>query len=66
MEERIDLVSEVQEQSRRGGVSGAVVASLVVHTLIAIYLLMPELRADLASYWQRVVLKNGVGAVNVA
>ena len=39
---------------------------MAVPNIIAIYLLMPELRADLASYWQRVVLKNGEGAVNVA
>jgi AGCS family alanine or glycine:cation symporter len=39
---------------------------MAIPNIIAIYLLMPELRADLASYWQRVVLKNGVGAVNVA
>ena len=39
---------------------------MAIPNIIAIYLLMPELRADLASYWQRVVLKNGEGAVNVA
>ena len=30
---------------------------MAIPNLIAVYLLMPELRADLASYWQRVVLK---------
>jgi AGCS family alanine or glycine:cation symporter len=39
---------------------------MAIPNIIAIYLLMPELRADLASYWQRVVLKNGEGVVNVA
>jgi alanine or glycine:cation symporter, AGCS family len=29
-----------------------------IPNLIAVYLLLPELRADLASYWQRVVLKS--------
>jgi AGCS family alanine or glycine:cation symporter len=29
-----------------------------IPNLIAVYLLLPELRADLASYWQRVVLKK--------
>ena len=32
---------------------------MAIPNLIAVYLLLPELRADLASYWQRVVLKNG-------
>jgi len=31
---------------------------MAIPNIIAIYLLMPELRADLASYWQRVVLNN--------
>ena len=31
---------------------------MAIPNLIAVYLLMPELRADLASYWQRVVLKS--------
>jgi AGCS family alanine or glycine:cation symporter len=33
--------------------------SMAIPNLIAVYLLLPELRADLASYWQRVVLKRG-------
>jgi len=35
-----------------------------IPNLIAVYLLLPELRADLASYWERVVRKekkNGQG-----
>ena len=28
-----------------------------IPNLVAVYLLLPELRADLASYWRRVVLK---------
>jgi AGCS family alanine or glycine:cation symporter len=32
--------------------------SMAIPNLIAVYLLLPELRADLASYWQRVVLKG--------
>ena len=39
---------------------------MAIPNIIAIYLLMPELRADLASYWQRVVLKNGEENGNVA
>ena len=39
---------------------------MAIPNIIAIYLLMPELRADLASYWQRVVLKNGEENRNVA
>jgi alanine or glycine:cation symporter, AGCS family len=39
--------------------------SMAIPNLIAVYLLLPELRADLASYWQRVVLK-GEGKSNVA
>jgi alanine or glycine:cation symporter, AGCS family len=31
---------------------------MAVPNILAIYLLMPELRADLADYWQRVVLKR--------
>lgn len=31
--------------------------SMAIPNLIAVYLLLPELRADLAGYWQRVVLK---------
>ena len=30
---------------------------MAIPNLIAVYLLLPELRADLASYWRRVVLK---------
>jgi alanine or glycine:cation symporter, AGCS family len=32
---------------------------MAIPNLIAVYLLLPELRADLASYWQRVVLQRG-------
>jgi AGCS family alanine or glycine:cation symporter len=32
--------------------------SMAIPNLIAVYLLLPELRADLAGYWQRVVLKK--------
>jgi AGCS family alanine or glycine:cation symporter len=32
--------------------------SMAIPNLIAVYLLLPELRADLASYWQRVVLRK--------
>lgn len=32
-----------------------------IPNLIAVYLLLPELRADLADYWQRVVLKKDKG-----
>lgn len=39
--------------------------SMAIPNLIAVYLLLPELRADLASYWQRVVLK-GEGKSNDA
>ena len=39
---------------------------MAVPNILAIYLLMPELRADLASYWQRVVLKGAVENRNVA
>jgi AGCS family alanine or glycine:cation symporter len=39
---------------------------MAVPNILAIYLLMPELRADLASYWQRVVLKGSVEKQNVA
>ena len=31
---------------------------MAIPNLIAVYLLLPELRADLASYWQRVVLRK--------
>ena len=39
---------------------------MAIPNIIAIYLLMPELRADLASYWQRVVLKDTAEKLNVA
>ena len=39
---------------------------MAVPNILAIYLLMPELRADLASYWQRVVMKGAVENRNVA
>ena len=34
---------------------------MAIPNLIAVYLLIPELRADLASYWQRVVRKEKMG-----
>jgi AGCS family alanine or glycine:cation symporter len=37
--------------------------AMAIPNLIAVYLLLPELRADLASYWQRIVLKRGEGNV---
>jgi hypothetical protein len=39
---------------------------MAIPNILAIYLLLPELRADLASYWQRVVLKSSRGAKHVA
>jgi AGCS family alanine or glycine:cation symporter len=39
---------------------------MAIPNIIAIYLLLPELRADLASYRQRVVLRNGGGEPHVA
>jgi AGCS family alanine or glycine:cation symporter len=39
---------------------------MAIPNILGIYLLMPELRADLASYWQRVVLKKDMENVNVA
>jgi AGCS family alanine or glycine:cation symporter len=39
---------------------------MAIPNIIAIYLLMPELRRDLASYWQRVVLKAATENKNVA
>jgi AGCS family alanine or glycine:cation symporter len=39
---------------------------MAIPNVIGIYLLLPELRADLASYWQRVVLKSAVENVSVA
>jgi len=39
---------------------------MAVPNILAIYLLMPELRRDLASYWQRIVLKGAVENPNVA
>ena len=39
---------------------------MAVPNILAIYLLMPELRKDLASYWQRIVLKGAVENRNVA
>jgi alanine or glycine:cation symporter, AGCS family len=33
--------------------------AMAIPNLIAVYLLLPELRADLASYWQRIVLQRG-------
>jgi AGCS family alanine or glycine:cation symporter len=36
--------------------------SMAIPNLIAVYLLLPELRADLKDYWQRVVLKGEVKA----
>jgi AGCS family alanine or glycine:cation symporter len=32
--------------------------AMAIPNLIGVYLLLPELRVDLASYWQRVVLKR--------
>jgi hypothetical protein len=31
---------------------------MAIPNLIAVYLLLPELRTDLAAYWQRVVKKG--------
>jgi AGCS family alanine or glycine:cation symporter len=39
---------------------------MAIPNIIGIYLFLPELRADLASYWQRVVLKGAVENKNVA
>jgi alanine or glycine:cation symporter, AGCS family len=39
---------------------------MAIPNIIGIYLLLPELRADLASYWHRVVLKKGTEKLNVA
>jgi AGCS family alanine or glycine:cation symporter len=39
---------------------------MAIPNIIAIYLLMPELRRDLASYWQRIVLKTSTENKNVA
>ena len=39
---------------------------MAIPNILAIYLLLPELRADLASYWQRVVLKGAVEKADVA
>jgi AGCS family alanine or glycine:cation symporter len=39
---------------------------MAIPNIIGIYLLLPELRADLASYWQRVVLKTGAEKLDVA
>jgi AGCS family alanine or glycine:cation symporter len=38
---------------------------MAVPNIIGIYLLLPELRADLAGYWQRVVLKRTAEIANV-
>jgi AGCS family alanine or glycine:cation symporter len=38
---------------------------MAIPNIIGIYLLLPELRADLADYWQRVVLKRTVEIANV-
>jgi Na+/alanine symporter len=35
---------------------------MAIPNLIAVYLLLPELREDLKDYWQRVVLKREVKA----
>jgi AGCS family alanine or glycine:cation symporter len=40
--------------------------SMAIPNLIAVYLLLPELRADLAAYWQRVVMKGSVRKADVA
>jgi alanine or glycine:cation symporter, AGCS family len=37
--------------------------AMAIPNLIAVYLFLPELRADLRNYWQRIVLKRGVGNV---
>jgi AGCS family alanine or glycine:cation symporter len=37
---------------------------MAIPNLLAVYLLMPELRADLASYWQRVVLAKPAAEKN--
>lgn len=34
---------------------------MAIPNFIAVYLLLPELRTDLAAYWQRVVLRSGSG-----
>ena len=39
---------------------------MALPNILAIYLLMPELRRDLANYWQRVVLKGPAEIKNVA
>jgi AGCS family alanine or glycine:cation symporter len=33
--------------------------AMAIPNLIAVYLFLPELRTDLASYWQRIVLGGG-------
>jgi AGCS family alanine or glycine:cation symporter len=39
---------------------------MAMPNILAIYLLMPELRRDLAAYWQRVVLKSPAENANAA
>jgi len=57
-------VAPVFERDQVTAIVDSLTFSGSIPNLIAVYLLLPELRADLASYWERVVRKekkNGQG-----
>jgi alanine or glycine:cation symporter, AGCS family len=51
-------VAPVLSQDQVTSIVDSLNFSMAIPNLIAVYLLIPELRADLASYWQRVVLRK--------
>jgi AGCS family alanine or glycine:cation symporter len=51
-------VAPVFERDQVTSIVDSLTFSGAIPNLIAVYLLLPELRAELASYWQRVVLRE--------
>ena len=51
-------VAPVFERDQLTSIVDSLTFSGAIPNLIAVYLLLPELRAELASYWQRVVRKE--------
>jgi alanine or glycine:cation symporter, AGCS family len=54
-------VAPVFERDQVTSIVDSLTFAGAIPNLIAVYLLLPELRADLASYWQRVVLRRPAG-----
>jgi len=51
-------VAPVFERDQVTSIVDSLTFAGAIPNLIAVYLLLPELRADLATYWERVVLRE--------